>query len=101
MAIGFAHNVVIAPLLALTLTGLAKVSERWADRVKFCAFLGLLVMVGGVSAAIGWHHSLAWTLANAIYVFVLLTLAGLVLARFVTPKEPAPAGGWLPSPPRR
>ena len=88
MGIGFAQNFVIALLLAIMLTGLSKAFRFWTCRVKFCAFLGLLVMIGELSPAIWWHHSLAWTFANAFYVFMLLTIAGLVLAKFVTPKDP-------------
>ena len=39
---------------------------------------------------IWWHHALRWTLAQAFYDFVLYVIAGLVLAKFVTPKATAP-----------
>jgi hypothetical protein len=90
MATGFVHVFVLALLLSVMLCGLTKAFECWTCRVKFCAFLGFLVAVCDLGAAIWWHHAWGWTIATAFYDFVLYAIAGLVLAKFVTPKpEPA------------
>ena len=91
MALGFAHVFVISVMLSTMLCLLAKAFERWTCRVKFCAFLGLLVAICDLGNAIWWHHSLGWTLAQAFYDFVMYVIAGLVLAKFVTPKPAAAA----------
>lgn len=83
---GFVQMFVLAVLLTALLCGLTKAFERWTGRVKFCAMLGLLVAAGDLGAAIWWHHAWSWTIAAAVYDLVLYTLAGLVLAQFVTPK---------------
>lgn len=91
MALGFLHMFVLCVLLSCILCGLAKSFECWTCRVKFCAALGLLVATSDLGAAIWWHHSLAWTLAQSIYDLATYVVAGLVLAKFVTPKTPAAA----------
>ena len=90
MALGFLHMFVICVLLSFILCGLAKSFERWTCRVKFCAAIGLLVATGDLGYAIWWHHSLAWTLMQSLYDFMMYVVIGLVLAKFVTPKA-APA----------
>ena len=87
MALGYAHLFVICVLLTAMLCGLAPAFERWTCRVKFCAALGLLVALSDLCAAIWWHHAWGWTLAQSFYDFVLYTIAGLVLAKFVTPRS--------------
>jgi hypothetical protein len=95
MAFGYLHMFVVSVLLSFMLCGLAKSFERWTCRVKFCAGIGLLVATGDLGYAIWWHHSLAWTLMQSIYDFLMYLTIGLVLAKFVTPKPapnaPAPA----------
>ena len=86
---GYAHMLVIAFLLTGMLCGLEKAFERWTCRVKFCAGIGLLVAVCDLGASIWWHHAWGWTLALSVYDLVMYVIAGLVLAKFVTPK-PAP-----------
>ena len=89
MALGFAHVFVLCVLLTFVLGGLEKAFERWTCRVKFSAALGLLVATCDLGYVIWWHHSLAWTLAQALYDCGTFVLAGLVLAKFVTPKAAA------------
>ena len=91
MAVGYGQLFVLCVLLSAMLSFLAKAFERWTCRVKFCAFLGLLVAVCDFGQAIWWHHSLGWTSAHAFYDFGAYLIAGLVLAKFVTPKAAAPA----------
>ncbi len=86
MAVGFAHVLVISVLLTVMLCGLEKAFQGWTCRVKFCALLGLLVAVCDLGNVVWWRHSLSWTLGQAFYDFMLYTIAGLVLAKFVTPK---------------
>lgn len=89
---GYVHMLVIAVMLTGLLCGLEKAFERWTCRVKFCAAIGLLVGVCDLGAAIWWHHAWGWTIALSVYDLVMYTIAGLVLARFVTPKaSTAPA----------
>ena len=89
MALGYAHVFVISLLLVIILGGLEKAFVCWTCRVKFCASLGLLVATCDLGYAIWWHHSLTWTLAQAAYDWVTYVIAGLVLAKFVTPKPAA------------
>ena len=86
---GYAQMLVIAALLTGLLCRLEKSFERWTCRVKFCAALGLLVAIGDLGHAIWWHHAWGWTLAAAVYDLALFTIAGLVIAKFVTPKPAA------------
>jgi hypothetical protein len=87
---GYLHMFVLAVMLTGMLCGLEKAFERWTCRVKFCAAIGGLVATCDLGAAIWWHHPWGWTIAHAVYDLVMYALAGLVLAKFVTPK-PAPA----------
>lgn len=91
MALGFLHMFVVSLLLSMILCGLARAFECWTCRVKFCAAIGLLVATCDLGQAIWWHHALGWTLAQSIYDFLTYVVIGLVLAKFVTPKVPAPA----------
>ena len=69
---GFVYVFVLAIRISVLLCGLVKAFERWTCRVQSCAVRGLIVA--------------------AFYDFVLSTIAGLVLAKFVTPKaEPTAA----------
>ena len=87
---GYVHMFALAVLLTVMLVGLAKAFERWTCRVKFCAGIGFLVALCDLGQAIWWNHPWGWTLAQSFYDVVMYTIAGLVLAKFVTPK-PAPA----------
>jgi hypothetical protein len=90
MAVGFVHMFVLCLLLTIILSTLAKAFVCWTCRVRFCAALGLLVALCDLGNVIWWHHSLGWTLAQSFYDFMTFVIAGLVLAKFVTPKEVAP-----------
>ena len=79
----------VALLLTIMLCGLEKSFERWTCRVKFCAFLGLFVGVCHLGGAIWWGHAWGWTIVTAFFDFVMFVIAGLVLAKFVTPKPAA------------
>lgn len=83
---GYIHMLVIAVMLTGMLCGLEKAFVGWTCRVKFCAAIGLLVAVCDLGAAIWWHHAWGWTIALSVYDLVMYTIAGLVLAKFVTPK---------------
>ncbi len=89
MAFGFLHLFVISLVLSIMLCGLAGVFKRWTCRVRFCAGIGLLVMLCDLGQVIWWKHALGWTLAIATYDFLMFVVIGLVLAKFVTPKETA------------
>ncbi len=91
MTLGFVHMFVLALLLTIILGTLAKAFVCWMCRVRFCAAIGLLVAVSDLGYVIWWHHALGWTVAQSVYDFAAFTIIGLVLAKFVTPKEPAPA----------
>ena len=91
MALGFLHMFVVSLLVAIVLCGLCQSFKCWTCRVKFCAMLGLLVATCDLGNAIWWHHSVGWTLAQSVYDFLIFVVIGLVLAKFVTPKAPAPA----------
>ena len=91
LALGFLHMFVVSLLLSLILCGLEKAFERWTCRVKFCASIGLLVATCDLGYVIWWHHALGWTVAQSVYDFLVYVIIGLVLAKFVTPKTPAPA----------
>ena len=83
---GFLQLLVIATLLSVLLCGLSPAFARWTCRVKFCAALGVLVAIGDLGQAIWWRHAWGWTIAQAFYDLVLYIIAGLVLAKFVTPQ---------------
>ena len=91
MAMGYLHMFVICLLLTIILSRLDLAFKCWTCRVKFCATLGLLVATCDFGQAIWWHHSLGWTVAQSVYDFMVYLLAGLVLAKFVTPKAPVAA----------
>ena len=90
MALGLLHMFVVAVLLSFILCGLEKAFVCWTCRVKFCAAIGLIIATCDLGAAIWWHHALGWTLAQSAYDFLTMVILGLVLAKFVTPKAPAP-----------
>jgi hypothetical protein len=90
---GYLHCFALCVLLALMLNKLAPAFQSWSGRAKFCAEVGLIVALYQYVYAIWWHHALAWVSMQAIYDFLEFVIAGLVLAKFVTPKEnlsPAP-----------
>jgi hypothetical protein len=87
---GYFHMFMIAVILAAILNGLHRSFETWTCRVKFSAIIGLLVAVGDLGNVIWWHHAWGWTLAQCLYDFVAYLLAGLVLAKFLTPKSLPP-----------
>ena len=91
MAFGFVHLFVICLLLTFILSKFEKAFETWMCRVMFCVTLGVLAGIYEFSQVIWWHHSLGWTLIHAVYVFTEYVIAGLVLAKFFTPKDAAPA----------
>lgn len=92
MIAGFLQMLVLAVMLAGMLCGLEKSFVRWTCRVKFCAAIGLLVAICDLGHSIWWRHAWGWTLGQAFFDLVMYTIAGLVLAKFVTPKaEAAPA----------
>lgn len=91
MVKGFVHMLVVALVLAAVLSGLTKSLETWGRRVMFCAGVGLLVAICDLGEAIWWHHPWGWTLGTAVYDFLMFTIAGLVLAKFVTPTPAAKA----------
>jgi hypothetical protein len=91
MGLGLVHMFVVSLLVAMILSALAKSFECWTCRVKFCAAIGLLVATCDFGQVIWWHHTLGWTIAQAVYDFLTYVTIGLVLAKFVTPKADAPA----------
>ncbi len=89
MAFGFLHMFVVSLMLVIMLCGLEKAFRFWTCRVRFCAGIGFLVAICDLGQSIWWHHSLSWTLAQSAYDFLMYLVIGLVLAKFVTPKETA------------
>ena len=63
-------------------------------RVKFCAMLGLLAALYHYAQAIWWYQPVGWVTVGAIYDWLEFAIAGLVLAKFLTPK-PIPAFFWF------
>lgn len=96
MALGFVHMFVLSLLLIIILGTLVKAFVCAMCRVRFCAAIGLLVAVCDLGQVIWWHHSLTWTLAQAFYDFSVYTIIGLVVAKFVTPKDTAPTTPVVP-----
>jgi len=91
MAMGILHVFVLSVLLSFILCSLEKAFVAWTCRVKFCASIGLLVSTADLGSVIWWHHALGWAAAQSAYDFLVFLIIGLVLAKFVTPKTPAPA----------
>ena len=86
MVKGYLHLLALAVLLTGLLSAFSKAFQTWTCRVRFCALLGFVVALNDLGAAIWWHHAWGWTIAKACYDLVLYTIAGLVLAKFVTPR---------------
>jgi hypothetical protein len=89
MALGLVHCYVLALALTILMLRLAPAFRRPLSRVKFCAALGLLVALHNFAQAIWWKQPLGWVTIGSCYYFVEFVIAGLVLAKFVTPKDNA------------
>jgi hypothetical protein len=83
---GYLYEFVFCLLLALLLEHSAAGFHCWGARVKFCAMLGLLFALGHYASVIWWNHSIGWETMGALYDFIALILAGLVLGKMLTPK---------------
>jgi hypothetical protein len=90
---GYLHGFAICVLLMIVLVRFRAALPTGWSRVKLCACIGLFVVMADLADAIWWHHALGWTLAQAFYDFVLFLIAGLILAKFATPRvhDAAPA----------
>jgi hypothetical protein len=88
---GYLYEFVLCLLLSLMLVNLAPAFKCWTCRVKFCAAIGLLMALGEYGYTVWWMHDVAWTTVQALYDFVALVIAGLVLGKLLTPKVTADA----------
>jgi hypothetical protein len=92
MALGFLHCYLVALFLTVLLTRLAPSFQCTSCRVRFAAMIGLLLALYDFGQAIWWKHPIGWVSVAAFYNFTEFVIAGLVLAKFVTPKvNPTPA----------
>jgi hypothetical protein len=82
MGMGAAHNLVVVILLAILLTQ-ARLGS-WGARARFVSVVAVAaaIMVD-FGDAIWWGTSWGWKLATAGYTVSSMTVAGLVLAKFV------------------
>lgn len=87
MLTGFVHMFVLSVLLTFLLCGLEKSFARWTCRVRFSAGIGFVVGLNSIGNAIWWHYPWSWALTHALDYLIMFTLGGLVLAKFVTPKQ--------------
>ena len=83
---GYLHDFVLCLLMTLMLVKLAPAFPGWASRMRFCAMLGLILALADYASVIWWHHSIAWETMLALYEFLALSIAGIVLGKMLTPK---------------
>ncbi|MCW5548429.1 MAG: hypothetical protein KIT44_05650 [Opitutaceae bacterium] len=89
---GYLHCFVVAWLLNFLMLKSAAAFKGYGCRVKFSAAIGVLAAVLiHFSDPIWWRHPWAWHLVGALYSVLVLVVAGLVLAKFNTPKAGPPA----------
>lgn len=87
---GFLHFFAAALLAALILKLVARCLAGYWARVKFVAILACFAAIAiHLSTAIWWYYPWGYTLYSIVTLVVGWTLAGLVLATFVTPAEAA------------
>lgn len=86
---GYVHYFVVSLLLALLLDKTAAAFIGYWARVRFSTMVGLVgAVLITMSDSIWWHHAWGWNLMSGIYAVLAFTVAGLVLAKFFTPKAP-------------
>lgn len=82
---GFVHEWVVCLLIGLLLVLVAPALEGYGARVGFVTLMGLTMAVFvDLGAVIWWRMPLAFQLVDGVYNVVAWSLAGLVLARFIT-----------------
>lgn len=87
---GYLQYLIVALILNFMLIKLAPAFKCYFCRVRFCAAIGVIgTVLIHCSDSIWWQHPWAWNLIGALYSVLVLVVAGLVLAKFTTPK-PAP-----------
>ena len=86
MAAGLVLNGIVVAVLAMLLQMTLPAAPRYVQRVRIVSWAGaagvLLVNFGDV---VWWAIPLDWVLAQAVYNFSAVVLAGAVLARFIRP----------------
>ncbi len=84
---GYLHELVSCLLLAFLMHKAAPSFKGYWGRVQFSVGVGLLIAIfGNLSDPIWWHHPWGLHLVTALYTTVAWLVAGLVLAKFHTPK---------------
>lgn len=88
-AAGFLHQWVVCFLIGLLLARVAPALPGYGSRVGFVFSAGIVMaLFVNLGAVIWWRMPLALQLAEGLYNIVAWLLAGLVMARFVTPARP-------------
>jgi hypothetical protein len=83
---GYLHGFAICVLLMIVLVRFRAALPTGWSRVKLCACIGLFVFMADLADVIWWHHALGWALGQAFYDFVVFLIAGVILAKFATPR---------------
>ena len=87
---GFAHMLVTTLMISLLMRLTGNSLATYGDRVLFVFFAGVIVAFWTrISDVIWWGSGLPWQMYNAIYDVSAWLIAGMILAKFVGPKNTA------------
>lgn len=90
MAKGYLHEFVACLLLAVLLVKAAPALNSYCCRVGFTVLVGLVgTWFTNGGAAVWWQQPWMWHLTTMFYDVIAWLVAGLVLAKFFTPRAPA------------
>ena len=86
---GFLIGWVTTLLLALLLQRVVGALPTYFSRVQVIVLAGLSMSVFiDLGSTVWWYHSLAWAILTGVYDFFAWAIAGLVLAKYITPTHP-------------
>ncbi|MCZ6536548.1 MAG: hypothetical protein O6838_01455 [Gammaproteobacteria bacterium] len=90
MLAGFAHMLITTLMISLLMRLTGDALATYGDRVLFVFLAGVIVAFWArISDVIWWGLGLPWQMYNAIYDVSAWLIAGLILAKFVGPKQTA------------
>lgn len=85
---GFAHMLMTTLMISLLMRLTGNALATYGDRVLFVFLAGVIVAFWTrISDVIWWGLGLPWQMYNAIYDVSAWLIAGLILAKFVGPKQ--------------
>lgn len=88
LAMGFAHMLITAAILAFFVQLTLPAAPTYVDRVKLVAIFGAAAAIyAHLGNPIWWHYPWSFSAMGALYDFVSYVIAGLILAYFITPAK--------------